>query len=472
VRAIAVVCALLPFVLVRPSPELQPVSTISRHFDPGDRESGRYQYVPFDVAAGVETLTISYRYSGDDGTNVVDLGLFEPGSLEIGTAAFRGYSGGAQRTITVGRNSASPGYRTGPLPAGRWHLLLGLYRVASGGVDVAIDVTRSLESHAEAAGSDAAATLAAPASRPERRWYGGALHLHTKHSDGALSPADLAETARRAGLEFIAVTDHNNTTHAREAMPHSPLHIVGEEVTTPAGHANVWGLEPGAWIDFRVRPADVGAAHTIDRFVAQAHRGGALFSINHPVDECAGCSWEQAMPDALDAIEIWNGGKGPQQPALAIWDRLLRSGRRVTGVGASDWHRAPAAIDAPAVRVLADRLTQPAILDAIRQARVVVVRDGSIHPPTVRATCGDSNASIGGTLTCRTGENVAVRVATAGVAGGRVELLWNGHAVESKPADQETRFDMRASAGYLRIHLHAADGSITAITNPVHVAVR
>ena len=471
-RFIVAACALLSLIQTGPAPAPQAAEVLLRHFEPADRESGRYPYVPFDVAAGTGELTISYRYSGDDGTNVIDLGLFEPGSLEIGTPSFRGYSGGAQRTITVGRNSASPGYRTGPLPPGRWHVLLGLYRVAPGGVDVSIDVTRSLESRAEPAGSETAGRPAAPTPPLERRWYSGALHLHTKHSDGALSPAALAEAALQARLDFIAVTDHNNTTHTREAMPRSPLHIVGEEVTTPAGHANVWGLEPGAWIDFRVRPGDAGAAHTIDGFVAQAHRRGALFSINHPVDECAGCSWEQAMPDALDAIEIWNGSKGPQEPALAIWDRLLRSGRRVTAVGASDWHRAPAAIDAPAVRVLSDGLTQRSILDGIRQGRVVVVRDARIEPPSVRATCGGNHASIGETLRCRGGEPVGVHVVAAGVAGGRADLFWNGSKSQSKAATGDVRFEVGASDGYLRVHLYAADGSAAAITNPIHVAAR
>src|SRR5258708_23530854 len=35
------------------------------------------------------------------------------------------------------------------------------------------------------------------------------LHLHTTHSDGAYSPAQLVELARRAGLAAIAVTDHD-----------------------------------------------------------------------------------------------------------------------------------------------------------------------------------------------------------------------------------------------------------------------
>ena len=44
------------------------------------------------------------------------------------------------------------------------------------------------------------------------KWYSGALHLHTIHSDGVLTPAALADAARDAGYDFIAITDHNNTT--------------------------------------------------------------------------------------------------------------------------------------------------------------------------------------------------------------------------------------------------------------------
>jgi hypothetical protein len=459
-------------------PALQPpvTRTIHRHYDPRDRDTGRYQYVPIDVSAGTEALTISYRYTGDDGSSVVDLGLFEPGSLELGSKSFRGYSGGAQRTITVGRTAASAAYRTGPLPAGTWHVMLGLYKVAPGGVDVDIDVTESRD--AAAASNRVPRPAAGPVVRAGAagtaapRWFSGGLHLHTTHSDGSINPGALADAARAAGLEFIAITDHNNTTHTREALSASPLHIIGEEVTTPAGHANVWGLPPGAWIDFRVRPADAGASDAINRFVAQAHSVGALFSINHPVTDCAGCSWEHVIPDALDAIEIWNGEKGPQEAAIAIWDRLLRAGRRVTAVGASDWHRAPARIDAPAVRVLAADLTQPAILAAIRRGHVVVMRDANSATPSVRTSCGGRDAAIGDTIACAAADTLSVRVSALGVAGARADFVWNGQRKASRAIGDGTAFEMPAEAGYLRVHVYASDGSAVAITNPVHVTTR
>lgn len=48
----------------------------------------------------------------------------------------------------------------------------------------------------------------------ERRWYRGDCHIHSVHSDGELTPQQLAVGARAAGLDFIATTDHNTGVDA------------------------------------------------------------------------------------------------------------------------------------------------------------------------------------------------------------------------------------------------------------------
>ena len=73
--------------LVAPAPQPQNPHVLNAHFKPG---GPRYEYFPFDVSPGTEAVTISYSYTGDDGSSVIDLGLFEPGPLTLGTAAFRG----------------------------------------------------------------------------------------------------------------------------------------------------------------------------------------------------------------------------------------------------------------------------------------------------------------------------------------------------------------------------------------------
>jgi 3',5'-nucleoside bisphosphate phosphatase len=61
------------------------------------------------------------------------------------------------------------------------------------------------------------------------------LHLHTTHSDGAYSPTQLVELARRAGLAAIAVTDHDavgGVALARAAAVGGSVEVVaGVEIT-------------------------------------------------------------------------------------------------------------------------------------------------------------------------------------------------------------------------------------------------
>jgi hypothetical protein len=452
---------------------------LNRHFKAG---GPRYEYLPFDVAAGTQSVTISYSYTGNEGASVIDLGLFEPGPLTLGTPAFRGYSGGAQRTIVVGRNHASSGYKTGPLPPGQWHVMLGMYKVAPAGVDVQVTIAASLDDLpqglvpglSEPAGTSGSAKAEGVSTRPDRsaRWYSGGLHFHTTHSDGAIGPAAVADAARAAGLDFFAITDHNNTTHTRSTIPASPLRIVGEELTTPGGHATVWGLPEGAWIDFRVSPGEPHAAESVEAFVAQAHAAGALFGLSHPVDTCPGCSWDHVIPEGIDAVEIWQDDRAPRAGAVAFWDRLLRNGRHVTAIGVSDWHRPPSRVDVSAVRVLAGSLTQSAILDGIRRGHVIVMRDAQTAPPSVRARCGSTAAGIGESLTCAADEDLAVHLSMPNLSGGRADFIWNAARMTSRPIGRGTTFTMPAAAGYLRVHVFAADGSTVAITNPIYVATR
>ena len=79
-----------------------------------------------------------------------------------------------------------------------------------------------------------------------------------------------------AGFDFVAITDDNNTTHRRDLQNHPatrPLLISGEEVATAHGHAGVWGLDDGEWVDFRA-----GAGGIAD-LVSTTRRFGAVFAI-------------------------------------------------------------------------------------------------------------------------------------------------------------------------------------------------
>ena len=45
------------------------------------------------------------------------------------------------------------------------------------------------------------------------------LHVHTTHSDGALSPAQMVEKAKAAGVTTLAIADHDKISGSQEAAP-------------------------------------------------------------------------------------------------------------------------------------------------------------------------------------------------------------------------------------------------------------
>jgi hypothetical protein len=441
--------------------------TIHRHFTPRDQQVGRYQYVPFDVPAGTTKIVVSYVYDRRGGANVIDLGVYEPGPLDLGTRTIRGWSGGEQSRVTIGIDESSPGYWPGPLPAGSWSVQLGLYKVGADGVHVDVTVETSSEPVSGSARPIARSSAAPIRSGPA--WYAGALHAHTNNSDGVLTPQELADKARAEQLDFLAITDHNNTVNqvADLAAP-GLLVITGEEATTPGGHFNVWGLGGARdYVDFRILPGDPA----IHRIVSDARSRGALVSINHPISACFGCSWTHAVPDGVTAIEISDNGM--QSPAaVQMWDMLLRQGRRVTAIATSDWHRGTTPLGAPAVRVWADGLSTAAIFAGIRAGHVVALASSSQPAPLVTARAGAAEAAIGDELRAAAGERVQIDVRGETYSGATVDLFWNGDRIDSTIVGEDGRavFERFATMpGYYRVHV-SRGGSLLAVTNPIYIS--
>ena len=193
-----------------------------RHHIPKAKE-GAYYALPFEVPSGVGSVTVSYEYPAKGRgamrdlrpSNTVDLGLCNE------KGEFLGWSGSAHKSITVGAHRSSPGYLTCPVNAGTWRILIGAYHIEETGVDVTYTVTFA---------------------KPEPRWYFGDLHMHSTASDGVFSPWELGVRAKEAGLDFIAVADHNNYAENLR-LPFVPgiTFIPAVEWTHYKGHMNFFG---------------------------------------------------------------------------------------------------------------------------------------------------------------------------------------------------------------------------------------
>ena len=152
----------------------------------------RYAHVPFDVPAGLRQLHVRCSYNDRidsdptiAGGNTLDIGLFDERGIADGSPGFRGWSGSNKLELTVDQDWATPPYREGKIGAGRWHVLLGPYKVGPRGCDWRVEVwfDPGVRSAWRSVG---VARLVDPDPRPRGRegWLRGDLHCHTVYSDG------------------------------------------------------------------------------------------------------------------------------------------------------------------------------------------------------------------------------------------------------------------------------------------------
>jgi len=318
---------------------------------PEDRAEQQCRELAFEVPARTYGFRVELDLDGagcGSESGVLDLGCDGPGG-------YVGWSGGAREHYTVSEGWATPGYLPTPMTVGVWRVLLGLHRVPPPGVSYRLRVrTVGRAEVDEERAATQAPDPAVPVRPPRRdlpgldgmRWHSADFHAHTVHSDGALSVAQLAALAVSRGLDALAVTDHNTTSHHRElgavGARYGIALVAGQEVTTDRGHANAFG--DIGFVDFR-RPAAQWQTEV-------AARGG-LLSVNHPL--AADCCWLMDLGRPATVAEIWHsswlalrGWGGP----LAWWQSV---GAGTVPIGGSDFHRMGADVlpGAPTTWVLA-----------------------------------------------------------------------------------------------------------------------
>ncbi len=458
------------------------VTTLRGTFAPGSPD---FAYLPFDVPHGIAELRVSYTYdrpSVPPGTpgNALDIGLFDPRGTEPGGRGFRGWSGGARSEFFVRGDEATPGYLPGPLTPGTWYIALGPYTVAPQGLSYEVTVTLT---RGPAGETPRAVYPPDRASGRGRDWYRGDCHLHSWHSDGRRTPAQIAALARAAGLDFVNSSDHNtNASHAHwaDAAGDDLLVLLGEEITTRNGHVLALGTAPGTFVDWRYRARDGRWAH----FAREIRRAGGLVVPAHPHADCVGCGWRFGFAEA-DAVEVWNGAWTPDdEMALAAWDARLaaavRDGRGwLPAMGDSDAHRDPDVVGLPQTVVLADALTREAIQEGLRAGRSYVAESRQVSLAFTVTADGGERAGIGERLAAGPDTPVTVRLEASGVPRCSVRfvtdqgVLFTGGPLPVSGAGTVEWRTSPARAAYVRAEvrhetaLGPVPGAMAAFTNPV-----
>ncbi|MFN8491349.1 MAG: CehA/McbA family metallohydrolase [Caldilineaceae bacterium] len=411
------------------------------HLTAADKARQDYAYIPFALPQPARRLHVRYVYSAPissdetEGGNVIDLGIFDPRGMEFpGGLGFRGWSGSARQEFSLSPTGATPGYLPGPLPAGQYQVILGLYRIWPAGADYEIYIEAELDETAPTTfpTQPDPPTLAPSALPPQPPfWLRGDLQSHTNHSDAAGTLYQLIRKARVAQLDFLAVTDHNTVSHHPHLAPLADkdlLLLLGQEVTTYYGHMNVWGT--GRWCDFRCKTREDMAA-----VINLAHAHGGVCSINHP--KTGGPAWEYGADLPVDAMEVWQGPWPHRNTeSLALWENLLAQGRRLPVVGGSDYHCPSGAetdmlrVGQPTTWVKVTERSAAAILQAIQVGHASI----SARPTGPRldlwATAGGVTAQMGDVLKAPVGEPVNVTVEVTNGAGYTLRVLADGEVVQ------------------------------------------
>ncbi|MGH9240640.1 MAG: CehA/McbA family metallohydrolase [Vicinamibacterales bacterium] len=198
----------------------------------------------------------------------------------------------------------------------------------------------------------------------------GDFHVHAFPGDGALAPWMLRDEAARAGLDVIAVTNHNQTLTGRLAewisgSGDGPLMLTGQEVTNPEYHMVAAGLQHAVNAD---QPA-AGA-------IVDVHAQGGVAIAAHPSRRFRGYD-SDATVAALDGAEAAHSGihvDGAFRRDLnAFFERARRINPGVAAIGSSDFHAMPPPLGLTRTFVFVRERTKAGVLDAIRSGRTLAV---------------------------------------------------------------------------------------------------
>jgi predicted metal-dependent phosphoesterase TrpH len=127
------------------------------------------------------------------------------------------------------------------------------------------------------------------------------LHTHTLCSKDSCNQYDrIVEAVQRAGLDGIAVTDHNEFRGAQELQRRAPFTVIaGEEIKTSRGEII------GLFLHEKIPPG-LDPLKTVERIHAQ----GGLAYVPHPFDEVRGSRLEREALDLvmphIDFLEVFN----------------------------------------------------------------------------------------------------------------------------------------------------------------------
>lgn len=143
----------------------------------------------------------------------------------------------------------------------------------------------------------------------------GVLHIHTTRSDGRGTPDEIAAVAARAGIRFIAFTDHGDATRTPDAPAYRSgvLCLDGVEISTTGGHYVALDM-PASPYPLAGDPRDV---------VEDVRRLGGFGIAAHPDSPKPELRWSD-WDAPVDAVEWINPDTSWRVHAVSGWRSRFR----------------------------------------------------------------------------------------------------------------------------------------------------
>jgi hypothetical protein len=358
----------------------------------------------------------------------------------------------------------------------------------------------------------------------------GVIHIHTNRSDGLSSPDEIAAAAARAGLRFIAFSDHGDGTRKPDPPQYRAgvLCFDGVEISTTGGHYVAIDLAAASPYPIAGEPRDV---------VEDVRRLGGFGIAAHPDSPKPQLQW-RGWTTMFDAIELLNPDTAwrvwmeranqdatrwaarrklfasivdyPFRPAEVMANLIPPSGavdeweaqtrrRRVVAIAGADAHAkiAPRSADAgdsrfalpfpgyePSLRVLSvhakvDRpltgnaaIDAPMVMRAIRTGHLYTAVDAVAGPPSFEFTAESDRGIVNEGDEIGAGGRVTLRV-RSNAPEGFTTTIWRGPtALTSTTHNEPLTIDTPGEPAVYRVEIRATarPNPLTWIrSNPIYV---
>ena len=350
----------------------------------------------------------------------------------------------------------------------------------------------------------------------------GAMHIHTRRSDGSGTADDVAAAAARAGLKFVILTDHDNgaSEPTKPYYRRGVLIIEGVEISTDQGHVVALDL-PRAPYPLGGEARDVlEDVRRLGGFSIAAHPGSAKPDLQwrewtEPFDGLewlnGDSEWRDERATTLLASPLTYAVRGAETLAamfdrpesiLAQWDELTLR-RRVVAVAAADAHariglrsgepddpllgvHLPSyeaifrtfSITVAPVSLTGDAAADGrAVVDAIRRGNVYSSVDAIAAPAVLSftATVGRRHVQAGETVPDGSGA-IELRVESNAPEDARIVLLKNGKE-ETSASGPRLRHEVSGERAAYRTEIHLPDAPGVPpvpwmLSNPIYVGLR